>query len=187
MVYFEERSQEEHPTARYVAVIVGRLDELQFLLSSSNTSERGFSDMLNNLFNAYAPKGTPPAAKDIIDSLPTVTVTEQEQCMICLETFAEGSSAVVLPCKHTFHGEECVKSWLKLHNSCPICRYELPVEDSEYESQRKERMIARGFSEEEHSHSHTHSHDEEGDVDMAISESDNSVGWLFGDDEPRSV
>jgi hypothetical protein len=38
--------------------------------------------MLNNLFNAYAPKGTPPAAKDIIDSLPTVTVTEQEQCMV---------------------------------------------------------------------------------------------------------
>jgi hypothetical protein len=61
------------------------------------------------------------------------------------------------------------------------------VEDSEYESQRKERMIARGFSEEEHSHSRTHSHDEGGDVDMAISESDNSVGWLFGDDEPRSV
>eukprot|EP00026_Physarum_polycephalum_P008224 Phypoly_transcript_08303.p1 GENE.Phypoly_transcript_08303~~Phypoly_transcript_08303.p1 ORF type:complete len:364 (+),score=49.93 Phypoly_transcript_08303:35-1093(+) len=187
VVYFEERSQEEHPTARYVAVIVGRLDELQFLLSSSNTSERGFSDILNNLFNAYAPKGTPPAAKDIIDSLPTVTMTEQEQCMICLENFVEGSSAVVLPCKHTFHGEECVKSWLKLHNSCPICRYELPVEDPEYESQRKERMIARGFTEEEHTHSHARSHSEEGDVDMGVSESDNNVGWLFGDDEPRPV
>jgi len=192
VVYFEERSQEEHPTARYVAVIVGRLDELQFLLSSSNNSERGFGDILNNLFNAYAPKGTPPAAKDIIDSLPTVTITEQEQsCMICLENFAEGSTAVVLPCKHMFHGEECVKSWLKLHNSCPICRYELPVEDQEYETQRKERMIARGFHEEGHDHAYDAVDANEGldndDVDMSVNESDNSVGWLFNDDEPHSV
>ena len=62
-------------------------------------------------------------------------------------------------------------------------RYELPVEDPEYESQRKERMVARGFQEEEHSHTHDH----EGDVDMSTSESDNNVGWLFGDDEPHSV
>lgn len=34
VVYFEERSQQEQqPAARYVAVIVGRLDELQFLVS----------------------------------------------------------------------------------------------------------------------------------------------------------
>lgn len=148
VVYFEERSPEEQPTARYVAVIVGRLDELQFLLSSSS-NERGFGDILNHLFNAYQPKGTPPASKDSIDSLPTVTITEHEQaCMICLEKFAIGTSAVVLPCKHMFHGEECVKTWLKMHNSCPICRYELPVDDSEYESNRKERMLARGFHEE---------------------------------------
>jgi len=190
VVYFEERSPEEHPTARYVAVIVGRLDELQFLLSSSNTAERGFGDILNNLFNAYSPKGTPPASKTSIDTLPTVTITEQEQsCMICLEHFAEGTSAVVLPCKHMFHGEECVKAWLKLHNSCPICRYELPVEDSEYESQRKERMIARGFHEEEaeeglviEEHNHNHRLDEDGDVELDAGDVDDSVGWLFDDD-----
>lgn len=34
VVYFEERTQQEQPAARYVAVIVGRLDELQFLVSS---------------------------------------------------------------------------------------------------------------------------------------------------------
>jgi len=146
VVYFEERSPEEH-TARYVAVIVGRLDELQFLLSSG-TNEQGFGDILNHLFNAYAPKGTPPASSDSIDNLPTVTITDEHQsCMICLEKFAVGTTAVELPCKHKFHGEECVKTWLKLHNSCPICRYELPVEDAEYETSRKERMTARGFTE----------------------------------------
>jgi len=152
VVYFEERSPEEQPTARYVAVIVGRLDELQFLLSSSSNNERGFGDILNNLFNAYTPKGTPPASTDTIDSLPTVTITDEQQCMICLENFALGTEAVLLPCKHMFHGEECVKTWLKLHNSCPVCRYELPVDDAEYESNRKERMLARGFHEEPHTH-----------------------------------
>lgn len=115
VVYFEERSQEEQPTARYVAVIVGRLDELQFLVSfmctlipfsifcfsttnysreyvvtcfwqvklSSSNNERGFGDILNHLFNAYTPKGTPPATKDSIDSLPTVTIADEEQsCMV---------------------------------------------------------------------------------------------------------
>ncbi|KAH8754799.1 hypothetical protein F5883DRAFT_572427 [Diaporthe sp. PMI_573] len=32
-----------------------------------------------------------------------------------------GEEVTVLPCKHWFHGE-CVVSWLKMHNTCPICR-----------------------------------------------------------------
>jgi len=181
VVYFEERSQEEQPTARYVAVIVGRLDELQSLLASTQNGgtgtgglpnflgnlnngvaglndERNFTDLLNHLFQAYAPKGTPPAKQEAIDLLPTITIDESnaQSCMVCLEEFEIGTKAVVLPCNHVFHGDECVKTWLKMHNSCPMCRYELPVEDAEYEEKRKERMIARGFSHEDHHHGHSH-------------------------------
>lgn len=56
-------------------------------LNSSSNNERGFGDILNHLFNAYTPKGTPPAAQDSIDNLPTITVTEPDKsCMVSLTT-----------------------------------------------------------------------------------------------------
>ena len=51
-----------------------------------------------------------------------------------------GEQVVVMPCheNHVFHPEECLKPWLRQHNSCPCCRFELPTDDAHYES-RKER------------------------------------------------
>lgn len=51
VVYFEERSPEEHPTARYVAVIVGRLDELQFLVSCTPYPSPAPTPLLSSLSN----------------------------------------------------------------------------------------------------------------------------------------
>lgn len=106
-----------------------------------------FEDILNQLFTSYVPKGTPPAKQDIVDSLPTFTYSttfaSQPKCAVCLEDFEEGVHMAELPCTHRFHGDSCVKPWLKLHNSCPVCRYEMPVEDVEYEKSRKLRMAGR--------------------------------------------
>ena len=50
--------------------------------------------------------------------------SEKKNCVICLEDFKNRDKAIILPCIHLFH-KNCIKSWLKGHNSCPICKFKL--------------------------------------------------------------
>ncbi|WOL18210.1 E3 ubiquitin-protein ligase [Canna indica] len=85
--------------------------------------------------------GTPPAAKSAIESLPIIKVSaevvgsDEIPCAVCEEVFEIGDYANQMPCKHIYH-KDCILPWLELHSSCPICRYELPTDDPDYE-QRK--------------------------------------------------
>ncbi|RYR79984.1 hypothetical protein Ahy_A01g004772 [Arachis hypogaea] len=76
--------------------------------------------------------GTPPAQKEAIEALPTVTIDENMQCSICLDDLEVGSEAKQMPCKHMFHSG-CILPWLELHSSCPVCRYQLPADESKRE------------------------------------------------------
>ncbi|CAJ1952293.1 unnamed protein product [Sphenostylis stenocarpa] len=82
--------------------------------------------------------GTPPASKTAVEGLPDVSVTEEllasdcSQCAVCKDAFELGDTAKQMPCKHIYHGD-CILPWLELHNSCPVCRYELPTDDPDYE------------------------------------------------------
>ena len=42
-------------------------------------------------------------------------------CTICLEDFMEGEEVVLCPCKHCYH-QHCIKDWLRMKNSCPMCK-----------------------------------------------------------------
>ncbi|KAL6883311.1 hypothetical protein ACP4OV_010725 [Aristida adscensionis] len=86
--------------------------------------------------------GTPPAAKSALSSLPDVVVTEAmvaaadgAECAVCKEDLSPGEGAKQMPCKHIYHGD-CIVPWLELHNSCPICRFELPTDDPDYEGRK---------------------------------------------------
>ncbi|KAK8668901.1 hypothetical protein V6N13_106347 [Hibiscus sabdariffa] len=82
--------------------------------------------------------GTPPASKSAIEALPTVKIaknnlnSEFNQCAVCMDEFEEGTEAKQMPCKHRYH-KDCILPWLEMHNSCPVCRHELPTDDPEYE------------------------------------------------------
>ncbi|KAK7390788.1 hypothetical protein VNO78_18866 [Psophocarpus tetragonolobus] len=106
--------------------------------------EQLIQQLADNDPNRY---GTPPAAKNAIDNLPTITVddellnSELNQCAVCQDEFEKGSQVTQMPCKHAYHGD-CLIPWLRLHNSCPVCRYELPTDDADYDN----RLRANGSS-----------------------------------------
>ncbi|PIA35417.1 hypothetical protein AQUCO_03500058v1 [Aquilegia coerulea] len=83
--------------------------------------------------------GTPPASKSVVQGLPDVKITNEllksdsSQCAVCKDEFELGMDAKQMPCKHIYH-PDCILPWLELHNSCPVCRYELPTDDPDYEN-----------------------------------------------------
>ncbi|XP_075102802.1 E3 ubiquitin-protein ligase RING1-like [Nicotiana tabacum] len=87
--------------------------------------------------------GTPPASKSAVEGLPSIKVNEEllkselAQCAVCKDDFELGLDVKQLPCKHVYH-EGCILPWLELHNSCPVCRYELPTDDPDYENRGRD-------------------------------------------------
>ncbi len=77
----------------------------------------------------------------------TAPCTSMDHCVsrrmqflaLCRDDLAVGQMVQVMPCnsRHAFHAQ-CLKPWLNQHNSCPVCRFELPTDDMAYEK-RKER------------------------------------------------
>ena len=68
--------------------------------------------------------GSPSA---FLVKLPLVNMTqsmldacEEESCCICMEDYAVKDRVRILPCFHRFHAN-CIGSWVKRHNTCPLC------------------------------------------------------------------
>ncbi|KAK6798655.1 hypothetical protein RDI58_006358 [Solanum bulbocastanum] len=72
--------------------------------------------------------GTSPlAVQASIEALPIVKIVEDEsECAICLSEFQVREKAKEIPCKHRYHSN-CINRWLEIHDSCPVCRYKMPV------------------------------------------------------------
>lgn len=108
--------------------------------------------------NRYGP---PPASQHSLSNLPKVIITPHTvqhlgtyitpvdecgekigeprrvlDCSVCKDEFGVGEEATQMPCEHIFH-QDCLLPWLKQHNSCPVCRYELPTDDPDYEQRRR--------------------------------------------------
>ncbi|KAG0479074.1 hypothetical protein HPP92_013793 [Vanilla planifolia] len=89
-------------------------------------------------------RGPPPAARSSIDAMPTIQISQkhlggESHCPVCKEKFELGSEAREMPCKHLYHSD-CITPWLTQHNSCPVCRQELPPHASRINSSGFERQ-----------------------------------------------
>ena len=54
-------------------------------------------------------------------------IVESKDCQICMEKFQDDDLIYKLPCKHLFH-KDCILPWFRGHNTCPVCRTEMPKE-----------------------------------------------------------
>jgi hypothetical protein len=66
-------------------------------------------------------------------------------CGVCLEPYKQREDILQLPCCHYFH-TSCIMPWLKVTNSCPLCRFELRTDDESYEATRRGRLAAAANS-----------------------------------------
>uniref|UniRef100_A0A1D1XS92 RING-type E3 ubiquitin transferase n=1 Tax=Anthurium amnicola TaxID=1678845 RepID=A0A1D1XS92_9ARAE len=76
-----------------------------------------------------------PASKSSVEAIPTVQITEaflaadpSLLCAVCKDEFVLLTEARQLPCSHIYH-PDCILPWLSHHNSCPVCRFQLPTDD----------------------------------------------------------
>ncbi|KAI9286898.1 hypothetical protein BC943DRAFT_320213 [Umbelopsis sp. AD052] len=107
----------------------GNMDDYVF---TQNGLDDVITQLLEQATNRNAP---PPASEEIIAKLKrrktTAKDTEDNQdCSVCKEDFSVSEDVLILPCEHFFH-QECIKQWLLVNGTCPICRYSLTTAPTE--------------------------------------------------------
>ncbi|CAL4970892.1 unnamed protein product [Urochloa decumbens] len=86
------------------------------------------------------------ASLTAVKGLQEVVLSEEEAshshgCAVCKDGIAAGLSVLRLPCKHYFHAD-CIRPWLSIRNTCPVCRFKLPTGDAEYEQRQSRTRVA---------------------------------------------
>ena len=92
-------------------------------------TQEALDRVITRLMEEHQTSGAaPPAPSEAIDKLPLKKLDAKmlgeegkATCPVCMEDVVLDEEVVELPCKHWFH-EECGKTWLNNHNTCPICR-----------------------------------------------------------------
>ncbi|KAG8432049.1 hypothetical protein GDO86_019516 [Hymenochirus boettgeri] len=112
--------------------------------------QSGLDSIVTQLLGQLENTGPPPADKEKITSIPTVTVTQEQvagglECPVCKEDYAIEEKVRQLPCNHFFHGD-CIVPWLELHDTCPVCRKSLNGEDSARQTPSSEASASNNFS-----------------------------------------
>lgn len=83
----------------------------------------------------------PPASQSAWYEMDDVVIAQKHvdegtDCGICLQKFKLHDDTKRMPCKHLFH-DLCLLPWLQKNNTCPLCRFELPTLDADYESLKR--------------------------------------------------
>lgn len=98
-----------------------------------------FMDILNQMQNQSNDDGVRPTSKKALEKLKVFKLekshckedketgkNELPNCIVCMTDIEINSDTLLIPCGHMFH-DKCIRLWLEKHNTCPVCRFELPI------------------------------------------------------------
>ena len=101
---------------------------------------RQFDEILSRLME-QSNGGAPPASEDALKELKLHKITQKEidekiECSVCKDEYEMDEEVKIMPCKHMFH-KDCLDPWLKLRNTCPVCRYSLKSQKEKEEEEKE--------------------------------------------------
>jgi len=47
---------------------------------------------------------------------------------VCCDNIELAAQGMFMPCGHIYH-PDCLNPWLATNNTCPVCRFSLPLEE----------------------------------------------------------
>lgn len=123
---------------------------IYILIGDENSSgEINLGELFVQIRASILSQLNPPvnSCKKFLEKIPLIKISkerieqikDQNICTVCQEEFKEGSEVYYLHCKHMFH-KDCIIPWFETHNTCPTCRFELPLDDQEQEKERIDRL-----------------------------------------------
>ena len=165
--HFNRRAEIFRRRANHIVEVLANY----FLIQNSN------GDNLDNIINHIMlhdtnKYGNPPAAKKAVESLKKYKINEEKikefgfenSCAVCKDEFNIGEECLSMPCNHYFHGD-CLIPWLKERNSCPVCRYELPTDDADFENMKKFKLKNENNNNDENNNSNNRINNNENRMD----------------------
>nr|GMC94026.1 E3 ubiquitin-protein ligase Praja-2 [Ipomoea batatas] len=127
-----------------IAGISNDLEELELhanFVDADYLDAQGLDELVEHLAETDGlRRGAPPAAVSVVNSLPRIVIKDHKQlddlaCAVCKDSLFVGTVVNQLPCSHVYH-PSCILPWLSSRNTCPLCRYELPTDDQDYEDRK---------------------------------------------------
>uniref|UniRef100_A0A7E4W852 RING-type domain-containing protein n=1 Tax=Panagrellus redivivus TaxID=6233 RepID=A0A7E4W852_PANRE len=105
-----------------------RIEFNQFTPNGEAMFNGSLDDIINQLLNSSTTESVRISESDLA-FIPKIKVSQERveneaQCTTCMEMFGLEEEVCRLDCDHIFH-EGCIVPWLRIHNTCPVCRGEV--------------------------------------------------------------
>lgn len=130
------------------------LDDEDYNDDDENDYEGNDGGHFEHWTEAQDPNANPilrPASDETIAALPRIPrskltlASNDETCCVDCEPFETNSLLVQLPCGHANFHEDCIVTWLKQYNNCPICRKEVPNFNAQHQQEEDDLKAAPNY------------------------------------------